>query len=404
MKNKYLNIIIVVSLLLAWFIGKSLEETPDYINKLNSLVNNTYEAELVLEKDANPIIYIIVDKNMKNNPLGYLALGEATGYEGKVVTAILINTEGKIVSTYLVEENEWRQWIQKINEANFLKEFKDKMVSDPFSLEKDIDGVASATITSRAITGGVRQAAHYVANSYFGLMPEKVQRNWLTKDIVLLTVIWLLAVIGVLIKKNKLRYVTLLLGAGIIGFWLNATVNLSQFGSIALGRFPSLEINLRWYIMILGILFTTIFFRRNIYCFWICPFGAVQELLYMASGRKSQLSERNRHLFSLIRKILMWAAIIVVLVLRKPAVIGFEPFSVMFSFTGSMLNWVFLFYTLTTGLYSYRFWCLNMCPVGFCINLLAKCSKNLKPNMIIKFDDKNNKDKMGGLTNAQKYN
>jgi len=374
LKRKIVTWFFLVGLVVAWFTGRALSEPPNYLDKAALLYNEP--TTFILVNDNNPIVYQVLAKDDKESFLGYLTIGCTKGYQSDVYTAAQISPDGTIEGAVVVDENDGPQWVKKIAEEKLVDQFSGKNAADPLYQGHDIDAVSGATITSAGITGGVRQASHYVASVYLKLEPARVNEPWFSFDLLFIPAIWLLALAGLILKKNKLRWVTLSLSVIVIGFMYNACVSIGYFGSIMLGNFPLISINFNWYTMVLGILLTTLILGKNIYCTWICPFGAFQELLHLATGKKLSPGKKVRFLLTNTRKVLIWLVLILMLLSQKPS--SYEPFGTLFGFTGDTLQWIILFYTLGVGIISYRFWCHNLCPVGYCVNVLAKVSRTIK--------------------------
>jgi Na+-translocating ferredoxin:NAD+ oxidoreductase RnfG subunit len=68
---------------------------------------------------------------------------------------IAINSEGEIEDIEILTYNETQG--SEIRHEHFRKQFSGKGWTDPLRLGVDIDAIAGATISSRAITDGVRK-------------------------------------------------------------------------------------------------------------------------------------------------------------------------------------------------------------------------------------------------------
>ncbi len=374
--KKGIIIFAIISLIAAWILGKVLYEPPDYMEKIETLFQEDGQVEYVLN-NTNPLVYEVYTVSQESF-LGYVTVAGSSGYEGNVYTATRICPEGTVIDAIIVEENEWRHWIQKIEDEKYFEQFKLKNITDPFYLGHDLDGVTRATITSHAIAGGIRQGTHFVASTYFQLEPVKISEPWFAYKLLLIPALWLMIVAAVVMKYNRLRWVTLILGIVLVGFMFNSNVSISHIGAIMVGNFPAISNNFTWYVMIFGIILTTFILGKNVYCYWLCPFGAIQEVLHLASGKRLSPGKRVKQILMNIRKTLVWLVLIIILLTQAPSTGGYEPFATMFAFTGNTLQWAIIFYTLIVGIISYRFWCHNLCPVGYCINLFADISRQVK--------------------------
>ncbi len=161
-----------------------------------------------------------------------------------------------------------------------------------------------------------------------------------------------------------LRYITLAFGLGVFGFWLVRPLSLVNFTMWTTGVFPSFETHLFIYILVFGVVGLALVFGKNFWCFWICPFNAIQETAHLIGGRKVrpigklQLRLRNTRYF------ILWLVLLLVLVLQKPSLSVFEPWNNIFSQRGSVVEWTLVAATLGLAIVIYDFWCHYTCPVG----------------------------------------
>jgi len=95
--------------------------------------------------------------------VGVLAQGSTVGYGGEIVFLLAVDGEGKIVSVSVLSHSETPGIGDKIVRPTFLDQFKGKSMTDPLSLDQDIDNITGATFSVGAMTDGVRQALPEVA-------------------------------------------------------------------------------------------------------------------------------------------------------------------------------------------------------------------------------------------------
>ncbi|PKM93032.1 MAG: electron transporter RnfG [Elusimicrobia bacterium HGW-Elusimicrobia-4] len=97
----------------------------------------------------------------KNNIVGYVLKVIAAGYSSEISALVGIDRDFKVTGVKILSQNETPGLGSKISEKNFLSQFIGKF-SEKILLKKDaqageIDGVTSATISSRAITNAIRK-------------------------------------------------------------------------------------------------------------------------------------------------------------------------------------------------------------------------------------------------------
>lgn len=133
---------------------------------------------------------------------------------------------------------------------------------------------------------------------------------------------------------------------------------------------------LLWSFVALGLLFL----GRGVYCGWLCPFGALQELLNEGAKR---LGVRQIEVpFSLQERLWAIKYTLFVLILgvsfySMPQALVFaevEPFKTAISMR-FMRAWPFVLFAvalLTAGLFIERFFCRYLCPLGAALGIPAK--------------------------------
>ena len=105
---------------------------------------------------------------VKNGKIAaYIVPSESKGYGGKIKLLVAVDTTGKILDFSLLEHNETPGLGDNAQKPAFRKQFAGKdaakltVVKDPGNKE-NIQAMTGATITSRAVTKGVKEAAEMV--------------------------------------------------------------------------------------------------------------------------------------------------------------------------------------------------------------------------------------------------
>ena len=115
-----------------------------------------------------------------------------------------------------------------------------------------------------------------------------------------------------------------------------------------------------------------LFVGKNFYCSWICPFGAIQDLLNKVSDISLPISPWLKKYGQKISGIIAWFSVCIIFITRNPAIGSFEPFAALFSFKGFGIIWVVLPVLIFSSFFIKRMWCRFFCPVGFCLNETCK--------------------------------
>ena len=93
---------------------------------------------------------------------------EEIGFSAPIDMLIGMDLEGIITGVRVLDYVESYRYIRGdfIEDANFASQFSNKSVEEEFRVNRDIDGMATATITSWAMARGVRNASRQVATAY----------------------------------------------------------------------------------------------------------------------------------------------------------------------------------------------------------------------------------------------
>jgi polyferredoxin len=187
---------------------------------------------------------------------------------------------------------------------------------------------------------------------------------------------WLLALLAVVTwafaaKSVALRWVALAGTLGFLGFVDRGFLSVSHIlAGISVG--PDVYLgDLSLLILVSFTVLTTLFFGR-VFCGFLCPFGALQDLLERIVPRRFRrelpLSIHERALY------LKYGVLAVVL---APAVLGipitvfhfFEPFGTVFYWSPSVLLWTIALAILIASAVVPRFYCRYACPLGAALAL-----------------------------------
>lgn len=110
---------------------------------------------------------------LKNNKtIGYVTQSETKGYGGTIELLVAVDTEGKVIGYNILSHNETPGLGDKTTKSPFKDQFKGKdikhlvVTKDP-SDKDDVQAITGATISSKAVTKGVKKAVTQI-NEYIG--------------------------------------------------------------------------------------------------------------------------------------------------------------------------------------------------------------------------------------------
>lgn len=355
-----LAIISIGIIIAAWFIGGQLE-LADIVSIVKSKMPEISRLEEI-EKAS----YKIYDN--EEEQIGYLTLESSMGYGGPLLMAVAVDQKGKIFDLAVVNSKETPSYLEKVLNTDFLEDIVGKSYNEEYSLGKGIDGISSATYTSRAIVEASKKGNKFIAAKALGFDIPKEKSPSIQFGVVEIVLILLFAVGYFAHKKTFkhtkiVRWGTMLVGLFVIGFYYSQPFTLSMFNQLLLGYFPPIHSHLYWYLLLGGVFLVFTVDNKNPYCNWFCPFGAAQECMGLVGGAKHRSVGKFKNPLKWALRILTLSAIVVALVLRNPGVTSYEVFGTLFKLTGSNFQFAILGIVLVSSMFIKRPWCNYLCPI-----------------------------------------
>ncbi len=303
------------------------------------------------------------------------------GYSGEVPVLVGMLPDGRLTGIKILANNETPSYLARVDRKGFTGAFAGKRVSDPFVLDKDIDGVTRATITANAVASGVRLASRKAGAALFGLgfPAESGSLPAFVTDPAFYLVCLLFAASILLYVRGRAgrdvraqRWAVLAVSLAVIGAYEAMPVSLGNYFSLAALRTPGLD-SLAWYLLVIGALALALVWGR-IYCGWLCPFGALQEMLARLPVRKLPVGNSEDKFARNIKYGILWAVTIAAFASGLIEIGSFEPYTTLFSGHGDIIAWVLVGATLGGSVLVPRLWCRYLCPVGAGLGLLSRYS------------------------------
>ena len=130
------------------------------------------------------------------------------------------------------------------------------------------------------------------------------------------------------------------------------------------------------------ILLTVLLWGRSLFCGWICPFGALQELLFVFRGffyKKGvtiELPEIIRNKLKHTRYLILFILLCISFYKMEYAELyaEIEPFKTMWNVVFFSREWyysLYCFFLLFLSLFTYRIFCRFLCPLGAFLSVLS---------------------------------
>ncbi len=105
--------------------------------------------------------------------VGLLAEARTEGYAGTIRFTLAVDGSGKIVGVNILSQSETPGLGDKIKEPAFLSQFVGKTGKDPITAGQDIDILAGATVSTRAMASGVKKALAEILVRFMGAEAPK---------------------------------------------------------------------------------------------------------------------------------------------------------------------------------------------------------------------------------------
>jgi Na+-translocating ferredoxin:NAD+ oxidoreductase RnfG subunit len=309
--------------------------------------------------------------------LGYVSAVEGRGYGGPMTVVVGWSKEGRLLTLSVPKHKEDAPWFRLLENRGFLEQYIGKSDTDPLELSRDIDAVSGATVSSHGAAEAVLKARELVAKQLGHAIPERVSpgvRVGLAETLVLLGLAWVVIVrTGRLLAGKRWRRVpSLVLGLLVLGVGLGQPLSLTNFAAWLVGYPPAFHNNVLLYVLVLGMMGLAVALGRNFYCFWLCPFAAVQEGAHWITGSNLQAGETCRNRLAGTRYLVLWFALFLAFVFRAPSLTVFEPWTALFTLKGAELQWALVAVSLVCAMLIHNFWCTYLCPVGALLEIVLK--------------------------------
>lgn len=369
-----LRLAAAISLLGAYIYGVSLRSQ----NEL-TLLRQFYEPDTVFQIISDtPLIYNITSK-IDAGLLLYVAIETSNGYGGPTTVATEVDAKGVIQRVLVLEHKETPAFFNNLQDEKYFKQFESVKVSSAFVLDEDIDGVSGATVSSKAFAQAVQAGGHNIGRELLNMsIPEKERAFIFGIKEAILIIFFVLVMIGSIKKIAVLRYVILAASGVILGFYLNSAISLSNIATILLGYFPSITDKAHWWILVGGTLVMILFYGKNLYCYWLCPFGAIQEFATKIGGINIKLSQRTVTVAKYIGPFLTWMALMIIFLTSNTTLASYEPFATIFGLRGTSVQWFIMPTVILGSFFITRFWCRFFCPVGVVLKIAGRIRAQAK--------------------------
>ena len=305
-----------------------------------------------------------------------------TGWGGPMVVAPVVGPDFTIKNILVLKHRETPAFFDYVKVSGLLDGFQGKTHTAPLTLGQDTDAVSGATITSRAITRGVRQAMDHAAGERLGLeIPERKAPIHFGRNEALLLLLFALTLVAAKKRWRKMRLPIMAAAFLFLGPMTKSPVSISQVAALAMGHAPSVSEHLFWWILVAGSFLLVGFLGKNVWCGWLCPFGAIQEGISRTGGLKLSPPAKLRPILKMTAKVVAFGALLAAFLTGNAAKASVEPFATLFGLKGEPWQWYLVSLAITGAFLIPRFWCRFFCPAGVCFDCAAKAKRSCRKAM-----------------------
>lgn len=294
------------------------------------------------------------------------------GYGGVVPLLIGLDNKHHVEGITLLKSGETHDYLEYVMRGDFLQQWNNLSLREV--QEQNVDAASGATMSSNAIIKGMRGTAAAFHHSSVDSWEKRPILSMIKDALFLVTV--LLSLLFAFGKANKrLRPYYMILVVVVIGIVLNKSLSLFLMYSWLLNGIPWV---LNWQSVLLFILAIGASFlgKRTYYCNYLCPMGAIQEVVNKVSPfKKRQLPHRWKGITTKEAYLFFIAAML--LFGFAPQLNYFEPF-MAFSFKVAANGFFIIGGAIViSSLFFIKPWC-SLCPTGCLMDTISYKKQALK--------------------------
>jgi len=306
---------------------------------------------------------------------------EVRGFGGKMNLAVYVDNAGKLVGFNIIRSNETPSYLEMLGQWRKLLIDLQLFQPEPFA---DIHAVSGATVSSEAILSALQVSSYKFAGEVLGRgLQTDIEREVSWADYLpdsqgmylISTFIFTLVVIyhGGFWSRLVVLAFNLVVG----GFILNAQYSTEQIATILSWQSPDIELSGAFLLAAVPI---SVVFFGNIYCGYICPFGAAQEMLgfVLPDKLKQPITVELMRKARFVKYIVLFVLMVLFFVSRDRTILGADLLTEIFGFQifpGFQFPiLVVLAIALVGSVFYNRFWCRYLCPTGAFLSLLNNVS------------------------------
>jgi predicted membrane-bound spermidine synthase/Na+-translocating ferredoxin:NAD+ oxidoreductase RnfG subunit len=354
---------------------------PEYAIAALAGQQQTQHASVTLADSGRKAEYVtILDANEK--PVGYLFSSvdfapEVRGFGGRLNVVARADVTGKLADLLIVRSNETPSYVEILR--GWLDSLKGKELFGSTPLA-GVNAVAGATVSSDAVLAALRTSAQQFAAEVLqtDVGPSAGKSRIATDATALyLIAITLLAFVAIHAGGARSRAVVLVLTFVLGGLVLNVQYSTEQIVTVLSWNTPAAGLA-GAFLLAVGVPILVLLFG-NLYCGYLCPSRAAQELLgYVLPRRLRPTPERSEmRVARFIKCVVLTILLVGFFIARDRRTLAGDPLTSIFALRSAKSYWprwlpMVAGAALAGSLFYTRFWCRYLCPAGAFLSLLNR--------------------------------
>ncbi len=296
---------------------------------------------------------------------------DISGYGGPISLAVRVDEDGQLLGLEVYQSNETPAYFQRVQAWMKTLSGLNLFQTEDFN---GVDGVSGATASRDAVLALLRISGPAFAAEVLGKEPASGcpwrpgARGW---DGALV-----LALLGLVVWarrkpapwRRRVVLLAVVLGLGVL---LNAQVSMHPVLSLVAGPWLSPSWTVA-FLLFAGVPMLVLLLG-NVYCGWLCPFGALQELLgdlRPARWRTDPPKSFWRY-GRWVKYLLLWVFLLIGLGGGPQGIMEADPLVHVFHAWREHAVSGMVLALLAASFFFRRFWCRNLCPAGAFLAILS---------------------------------
>jgi polyferredoxin len=178
-----------------------------------------------------------------------------------------------------------------------------------------------------------------------------------------------LALVGYARGSQTIRFSVLGMALLHLGYLKGGGLSIHDAINVFEGHLPLFSATVYWYTLVLFVALSSVLIGR-FYCGWLCPFGALTEMLYRALWRiRANVSFGVDRSLRLLKYFVLTSVLLAVVLVGQSRLTSsmidvVEPFGTLFRASGSLLSWLMVGLFIIGSVLVLRAYCRYVCPLG----------------------------------------